>query len=183
MLVIAATTAILTIIGAFYFRTMRGKQVRTQLLFCLPFISTIMRDYSAARFFISLSLLTKGGVQLVPALHLIYTAEPYFLVRQMWQNVYNDVFEGIALSDALYADAKESCLPETISILKVGESSGRLSEMLEVVAHIHHNRVKQKLYAFITFLQPALLLILGLFIALLIFAIYMPIFNLSIGLS
>lgn len=75
-------------------------------------------------------------------------------------------------SDALFSQ-------DVIAMITVGQESGQLIEMLQKIATMYHEKVKRQLTLSTAALQPILMIILGLLITALIFAVYGPIFNLA----
>jgi type II secretory pathway component PulF len=68
---------------------------------------------------------------------------------------------------------------ELIAMVQVGEESGKLSSMLQQAAQVYYENVQRSVSFLTTIFQPMLIIILGLLIALLIFSIYLPVFNLA----
>jgi type IV pilus assembly protein PilC len=66
---------------------------------------------------------------------------------------------------------------------EVGESTGALQEMLNTVADFFDEEISTNMERFITIVEPALLVIMGVVIAGLLLALYMPLFQLSSVLS
>ena len=68
---------------------------------------------------------------------------------------------------------------QAIAMVNVGEESGDLGRTLETVADYYQDRVEQRLHWYAMVVQPLLVVILGLIIALFVCAIYMPLFTLA----
>ena len=93
--------------------------------------------------------------------------------------VEHDIQSGSSLSEALAHHHDQLFNPELVAMVKVAEESGQLSSMLVKITDEYQERIRHSLTLFTTIFQPLLMLILGLFVTLLIFAVYVPIINLS----
>jgi len=70
-----------------------------------------------------------------------------------------------------------------IKMVEVGESTGALQEMLNSLSEFYDEEIETSLTRFITIVEPALLVIMGIVIAALLLSLYMPLFNLSSMIS
>ena len=70
-----------------------------------------------------------------------------------------------------------------IKMVEVGESTGALQEMLNSLSEFYDEEIETSLTRFITIVEPALLVIMGIIIAALLLSLYMPLFNLSSMIS
>ena len=91
------------------------------------------------------------------------------------------VREGRALALAL---SDSGAFPDVaIKMVEVGESTGALQEMLNSLADFYDEEIETSLGRFVTLVEPILLIIMGMVIAGLLLALYMPLFNLSNALT
>ncbi len=87
------------------------------------------------------------------------------------------VREGVSFSSALEA---RGVFPEVaVKMAEVGESTGALQEMLNTVADFYDEEISTNMERFVTLVEPVLLVIMGMVIAGLLLALYMPLFQLS----
>jgi type IV pilus assembly protein PilC len=87
------------------------------------------------------------------------------------------VREGRALSAAM---ADSGAFPDvSLKMVEVGEQTGALQEMLNSLADFYDEEIETNLDRFVTLVEPILLIIMGIVIAGLLLALYMPLFNLS----
>jgi type IV pilus assembly protein PilC len=71
-------------------------------------------------------------------------------------------------------------LPDVaVKMVEVGESTGALQEMLNSIADFYDEEIETEVARFITIVEPALLVIMGIIIAVVVLALYLPIFELS----
>ena len=64
-------------------------------------------------------------------------------------------------------------------MVEVGESTGALQEMLNSLADFYDEEIETNLGRFVTVIEPVLLIVMGMVIAGLLLALYLPLFNLS----
>ena len=87
------------------------------------------------------------------------------------------VQEGQSFAGALLA---RGVFPDVaVKMVEVGESTGALQEMLNSLADFYDEEIETEVARFITLVEPLLLVIMGLIIALVVLALYMPLFELS----
>ena len=87
------------------------------------------------------------------------------------------VREGRSLASAML---QSGAFPDVaIKMVEVGESTGALQEMLNSLSEFYDEEIDTNLTRFVTIVEPALLVIMGIIIAALLLSLYMPLFNLS----
>lgn len=145
----------------------------------MPFIGPLSRDSSLAAYAQSLALLLEGGVPLVPALHHAQGAVGNCVMLEACVIVEEAVRTGSAFAAALSMEQDTVGDQELISLVAVAEESGQLSRMLGHAANNYNERVQRRLLWITTMVQPLFMIVIGLLVALLIFAVYLPIFSLA----
>lgn len=156
-----------------------GKYKLLALCMKIPGIKTIFIYRFLASFLHGLAMLLKGGMRLVPALHVVQSSTEGQLFAKQVTFVEQAVEGGSSLSNALVQVPNGLFGQDIIAMVMVGEESGQLANMLDRVAQVYHQKVKQQLAATTVLLQPLFMLLLGLLVTILIFAVYGPIFNLA----
>ncbi|MDP3889327.1 MAG: type II secretion system F family protein [bacterium] len=156
-----------------------GKRIYDYCAVHVPLFGSIVRYRFVAHTFESLSLLLAGGMQLVPALQAVERTIQNTQLRDIFRQVTEDVASGNSLADALFCHSEKLFAPDIIALLKIGQEVGNIDVMLKQASRVYNNRLKQQLVFISTILQPLVLIILGLLILTLIFAVYVPILNMS----
>jgi type IV pilus assembly protein PilC len=87
------------------------------------------------------------------------------------------VREGESFAAAL--EARQAFPEVAVKMAEVGESTGALQEMLNTVADFYDEEIATSMDRFVTLVEPVLLIVMGLIIAGLVLALYMPLFQLS----
>ena len=87
------------------------------------------------------------------------------------------VREGESFAAAL--DARKAFPDVAVKMAEVGESTGALQDMLNTVADFYDEEITTNMERFVTLIEPTLLVVMGIIIASLLLAMYMPLFQLS----
>lgn len=150
------------------------------LLLRFPAIARRAEEFRLARFYRAVSLLLSAGIPVTRALHMVGgLLGP--LQQQRLSQVRRQVEEGQALSVALVAN--QLATPVAQSLLKVGERSGRLGDMLERTAAFHDEDLARWVDVTSRLLEPALMALIGIVIGAVVVLMYIPIFELAGSLS
>ena len=159
------------------FRSSRGRMRVDRFLLWVPFIGGLKTEYALSSFNRTLGTTLASGTPLVPAMQMSRgTLNNLFLEKTMVQAV-REVEEGMSLSDAL---ARTDFFPPlALRMVSVGETSGSLTEMLSDIADYYEAAVEQRLTKLTTMIEPILMMVMGLLIAFIIVAMYVPIFQLA----
>ena len=143
----------------------------------LPFIGTFIKNWETARFSRNLSVLTKQGVPLTQSLVVAADAVGNRAISENLHVAAGDLQLGGTISARLLAG---NTLPRQASqMIKVGEESGELAEMLERVAVLYDRKVSASLDRGLALLEPVLILVLASVIAVIIFSILLAILGLN----
>jgi type IV pilus assembly protein PilC len=147
----------------------------------VPMLGPISRKFSTSQAARTLATLLGGGIPLVNAIDVSSRAiQNQYMAREL-VSAAQKVREGKSLSGTLN---DSGAFPDVaIKMVEVGESTGALQEMLNSLADFYDEEIETNLSRFVTMVEPALLIIMGIVIAGLLLALYMPLFNLSSAVS
>jgi type IV pilus assembly protein PilC len=161
---------------ASYIRTPSGRLVWDRLKLHMPLVGNLLRKASILRFAQTLGTLLQGGVPILVSLKLVQEhAENSVLAGELAQ-VYAAVDQGNRLEGAL-----RQCTvfpPSAVDVIAVGEEAGQLDMVLFKLAQIYKDDVDHSISVFSSVLEPLLLFVMGLFVALIVWAVYLPYFML-----
>ena len=125
----------------------------------------------------TMATLLSGGLPLVNALDISVKSIGNQRVAHELEIVALRVREGESFARALEA---RRVFPEVaVKLAEVGESTGALQDMLNTVADFYDEEIATNMDRFVTLVEPILLVIMGIVIAGLLLALYMPLFQLS----
>jgi type IV pilus assembly protein PilC len=172
----------LAIIGYLVFRWVKtdaGATLVDKVRIGLPLIGTVWLKYQVGLFSRTLSTLLKGGLPLVPSLE---TSARSIDSRQISKAVFSSV-ESVREGKGLSASLESTKIfPElAIEMIEVGESTGALPQMLNSVAEFFEEDVQTNLTAAMSLIEPAILIVMGTVVVIILIALYLPIFSLSAG--
>ena len=146
-----------------------------------PLIGPIAAKFATSQMARTLATLLGGGLPLATALDIAARSIGNQYMSAQLDIVNNRVREGESFAAALEA---RGVFPEVaVKMAEVGESTGALQDMLNTVADFFDEEISTNMERFIQIVEPALLVIMGLVIAGLLLALYMPLFQLSSVLS
>ena len=138
----------------------------------IPFIGGIIQKYCASRFARTLGTLVSGGIPLVTSLEIAGPAAGNLVFASRLEAVSRKVREGNALAQSLDETGLFSDL--ALEMIKVGESTGALQEMLENVSQFYDEEIDNSLQTIEALLVPVMLVVMGAIIASILLAIYLP---------
>jgi type IV pilus assembly protein PilC len=143
----------------------------------LPWIGTTVRKFATSQLARTLATLLGGGIPLVNALDIAGGAMTNRHLATEMAAVTTRVREGQSFASALRV---RGMLPDVaVKMVEVGESSGALQEMLNSLADFYDEEIETEVGRFVTLIEPAVLVVMGVVIALVVLALYMPLFELS----
>lgn len=179
--VIVTGIGILSIVIVVWRRVRQKYSSRTLdgMLLSIPFLRKIIYAQATMHFLQALALLLAGGMQLVPSLRIARQVVHNRILQEDIECLESEVEAGAALNQAMIQRSELLFPPDLVSIVHVGEESGTLITMLEGAALTYRDKVQNLLTLLTTLSQPILMLFLGVLVGLLIFAVYLPILELS----
>lgn len=158
----------------------RGERARTRIdavKLRIPVFGDIWVKYQVAQFSRVLSTLLQGGIPLVQALGTASESLGTPLLKQALEKAVRMVREGQPLSSSLENTGIFPGL--SIDMIEVGESTGALPAMLNSVADFYEDDVSTRMQAALSLIEPAIMIFMGIFVAFVLVALYLPIFSLA----
>jgi type IV pilus assembly protein PilC len=177
--VVAGFLALVTGLAAFRLWAAResSRETLDRLKLRLPLAGEIWIKYQVAQLARVLSTLLTGGIPLVQAMQTAGESLGSGLLRKALAGAEKRVREGQPLSAALRSTG---LFPELATdMIEVGESTGALPVMLNSVAEFYEDDVSTRLTAALSLIEPAIMIGMGVFVAFVLVALYLPIFSLA----
>jgi type IV pilus assembly protein PilC len=160
-----------------FMRSSRGRLLVDRSVLRVPFFGALKIDYALSGFNRTLGTTLTSGTPLVEAMQMSRgTLNNLSLEKQMVEATHR-VEEGTAFSEAL--ERTGFYPPLALRMVNVGETSGALTEMLRDIADYYESEVERRLTRLTTMIEPVLMMTMGLMIAFIIVAMYVPIFQLA----
>jgi type IV pilus assembly protein PilC len=143
----------------------------------LPWAGPTVRKFATSQLARTLATLLGGGIPLVNALEIAARSmNNRYLAREL-DDVGRQVREGESFARALLA---RGVFPDVaVKMVEVGEQTGALQEMLNSLADFYDEEIETEVGRFITLIEPVLLVVMGIVIAVVVLALYMPLFELT----
>ena len=143
----------------------------------IPHIGHSIHKFATAQFARTLATLLGGGIPLVNALEISARSTGNRHIGRELDIVAQRVREGQSFAGTLL---ERRTVPDVaIKMIEVGESTGALTEMLNSLADFFDEEIDTEVGRFVTLIEPAMLVIMGAVIAVIVLALYMPLFQLS----
>ncbi|MHB1331082.1 MAG: type II secretion system F family protein [Sulfuriferula sp.] len=145
-------------------------------LWGIPALGERMRVYQLARFYRTVGMLLNGGIPVVTALEMVQgLLHP--TLRGLLQRATTDIREGKPTSQAM--EAHQLTTPVSLRMLRVGERTGRMGEMMERIAGFYDEEMARWVDWFTRLFEPILMAVIGVLIGGIVVLMYMPIFDLA----
>lgn len=158
-------------------RTTSGGIALDRIKLRIPLAGGVLHRFAIMQFTQSLGTLLGGGTPMVPAIEIASQSVTNKLVSSKLTELAQNVREGEPLWRSLEATGVTSDL--AVEMIKVGESTGALVEMLSNVSEFYDEEIEAQLARMIALIEPVVLVIIACIIAGLLYAFYLPMFNLT----
>lgn len=152
-----------------------GRETFDRLRLRLPILGEVFRLFGIAEFCRSLATLLAGGIPLVAAAETaVKSVGNRYLSRRIVPAI-DEVRQGMAFHAALEKTTVFTHL--AIDMIKVGEATGSLDEMLNSVSDYFDEIIETKVQRLLTLIEPILLVVMGFIIGVILISIYLPMFS------
>jgi type IV pilus assembly protein PilC len=155
--------------------TETGRLTLDRLKLRLPFMGPVLHRFAMSEFCRSLGTLLAGGIPLVPAFEIATTSVGNAFVRSKVEPTIQLVREGKPFFSAL--EESEIFIDMAIDMVKVGEATGSLDDMLGSVSDFLDEQVETRMQRLLSLVEPMMLVFMGAIIAILLISIYLPMFS------
>lgn len=162
---------------AFFYRQPSGKKFFHKVFLNLPILKTLLVKLNSARFARILSSLLDSGVSLVEALKITSDTLGNHYFKKSVYEASEEVQKGKALSEIL-SDKKSPFPFLVVKMIKVGEDTGKTPDILKKLAEFYEEEVSQTTQNLSSVIEPVLMVVVGLAVALFAIAIIKPIYSL-----
>lgn len=143
----------------------------------IPLIGYLIRGINTARFTRTMSIMGSSGVTILESLKLSASVVNNLPMREAVDEVSVKVREGASIGHSLASS--KLFPPMTVHLIKSGESSGKMEEMLERAAVNQERELENTISSLLAIMQPLMILIMAGIVVTIVLAIMMPIFNLN----
>ncbi len=166
--------------AVYWARTEDGRKVVDETIVTMPLIGGLFRTFYLVRFANNLSVMLASGVPIVTSLQTISRVMGNRIYMTMVMEVEERVRQGTALSVAL--EQQHLISRNVTQIIKIGEETGKLSHMLEVITSFYEKQLQDTIDILLDLIQPTVIVVLGISVGLLIGSVIIPIYSISSGI-
>jgi general secretion pathway protein F len=175
--------SIFIILGIIWFlfnrakKTEKGRYWIDKTILSLPVAGNSAKKLAVARFARTLGSLLENGVSMLIALDVVKNIAGNILISEAVETAAIEVGKGLGLGAAL---SGRGIFPQlSIQMIQVGEQSGALETMLNKIADVFDNEVETSILRMTSYLEPVMILVMGLCVLFIVLSICLPIFEMN----
>lgn len=164
-----------------YLKTDSGSRLMDGFKLRVPMFGKMFQKLYMARFMRSGQTLMSTGVSMLDMLKITSKAVNNSIIAKGIMNAADKVKGGKALSDALKPESY--ILPLVPQMIKIGEQSGKIDEMMGKAAQVYENELDEQVKTISTAIEPVLMVVLAIVAGSMVAAILLPIYSLVNGIN
>jgi type II secretory pathway component PulF len=159
-------------------RTETGKRIFNAVVTNLPVIKGIYRDLAVQRMSATMSSLLKAGLPITETIQIAAETVSLREYRFALLRIANDgLAKGLTLGEAF---KRETALPRSVTnLIAISEKAGHLEEVLQTLADFYGANVDGSIKGVVSLLEPFMLLLMGVMVAVIALSIIVPIYQLT----
>jgi len=162
-------------------RTGRGRLVIDNFKLRMPLFGNLNRKTAISRFARTLGTLVTSGVPILQALNITRETAGNAAIALALARVHDSVKEGESIVQPL--EASKQFPPMVVSMVDVGEETGKLPEMLLKVADVYDDEVDNAVAALTSMLEPIMIVFLAVIVGTIVLALFTPLISIITGLQ
>lgn len=175
--VLLVALVVVLVLGHRFLKTTSGRASFDRLVLRLPIFGKLSRSLNASRFASTLSILVRSGVPLVEALAIGGAVTTNVHIKDTIEQATEKVTEGASLSSQL--EKTNYFPPMMVQMIKSGENSGELDNMLARAADMQQNEATTMISTLLSLLEPLMLVLMGVIVMTIVMAVMLPIVNMN----
>lgn len=172
------------IVGAisvwYYLRTGQGKAGFARFQLSIPYVGVLYRKLFIGRMLDNFETLLSSGVSVIRTLELTADVIDSEIFRQILTESIEAVKGGSSISESL--SRYEDIPGLVVQMIRVGEETGKLAFVLKTLSRFYKKEVDTAIETLMSLIEPALIIVLGLGVGLLVAGILGPIYNITAGI-
>lgn len=172
-----AAIAVIIVVYIQLLKLEKFRFLRDRLLLAIPLVRYLVRLANTSRFTRTMSILVSSGVTALDSIRLSTEVILNRPIRDAVQKAADRVREGEHISIAL--DQSGYFSPMVLQLIESGEATGKLGEMLERSAKTEEGEFAAITAVFVGLFEPAMILIMGMMVLMIVLAILLPIFDMN----
>ena len=174
---VVVTVALYKMIG----RTRQGRLVIDNFKLRMPLFGNLNRKTAISRFARTLGTLVTSGVPILQALNITRETAGNAAIAGAIARVHDSVKEGESIVQPM--EASRAFPPMVVSMVDVGEETGKLPEMLLKIADVYDDEVDNAVVALTSMLEPIMIVFLAVIVGTIVLALFTPLISIITGLQ
>ena len=163
-------------------RTEKGKIYLEEIKLSTPVIGNLYKKLYLSRITDNLDTMLSSGVPIVRAIDITSEVVGSRIYRQLLEDVADGVKSGLVLS-AAFEKHYEEVPGIMVAMIKVGEETGSLGQILKTLADFYKREVDDAINTMVGLIEPVMIVVLGLGVGVLLVSVLLPIYNLAGSIS
>jgi len=160
-----------------FIKTPVGRRAYDEFMLAIPYVGTLRRKLVLTKFCDNLSTMLSNGVSIVQAIEVTSDVVDNSVYKEILDAALFDVKAGRSFADAL---AEYPEIPGVlVQMVKVGEETGSLSEIMGTLAVFYRREVNNAVDTLIGLIEPVMIVLLGLGVGVLLASVLMPIYSMT----
>jgi type IV pilus assembly protein PilC len=180
-LVLVGAVVAIVIIYNFIGRTRGGRLAIDNFKLRMPLFGNLNRKTAISRFARTLGTLVTSGVPILQALNITRETAGNAAIARAIARVHDSVKEGESIVQPL--EASKQFPPMVVSMIDVGEETGKLPEMLLKMADVYDDEVDNAVAALTSMLEPIMIVLLAVIVGTIVLALFTPLISIITGLQ
>jgi general secretion pathway protein F len=160
-----------------YVATEKGRVNKDRFLLRAPLFGEVTRMVAMSRFASTMATLLNGGVPLVTALGIVKAVVGNEVISSALVSAREEITEGQNISEPLRRSGEFPSL--LLHMIAIGERTGELPSMLEMVSQNYEEQVNSKIERLTTLMEPLMIVVMGLSVGVVVMAVFMPLLDLQ----
>jgi general secretion pathway protein F len=157
--------------------TPSGSAKWDEIVLKIPVVGKLARMIAVSRFTRTLSTLLAGGVPMLQSMDIVRNVVDNHVLARAIEEARDNISEGESIAGPL--KKSEEFPPLVITMINIGEKTGELENMLTQVSNAYDFQVKTQIQGLTSLLEPIMIVVMGLVIGVIVFAIMVPIMEMS----
>jgi type IV pilus assembly protein PilC len=180
-LILLAAVVVIVVGYNFIGRTRKGRLAIDNFKLRMPLFGNLNRKTAISRFARTLGTLVTSGVPILQALNITRETAGNAAIALAIARVHDSVKEGESIVQPL--EVSKVFPPMVVSMVDVGEETGKLPEMLLKIAEIYDDEVDNAVAALTSMLEPIMIVFLAVIVGTIVLALFTPLISIITGLQ
>ena len=180
LIILGMIVAVVTIYK-FVGRTRQGRLIIDNFKLRMPLFGNLNRKSAISRFARTLGTLVTSGVPILQALNITRETAGNAAIAAAIAQVHDSVKEGESIVQPM--EASRAFPPMVVSMIDVGEETGKLPEMLLKIADVYDDEVDNAVVALTSMLEPIMIVFLAVIVGTIVLALFTPLISIITGLQ